>query len=173
MVLVDFVARGLNQGLDSGSQYWVLYGLGAMMGPLLTGHLADRIGFGSSLRLTYLVQATAIVIPAVTVNPAALIVSSVIVGACTPGVVPLVLGRVHELIPHSAVTRRVVWSRVTTSFALFQAASAYGLSFLFARTGGHYFMLFELGSLAAALALGLDLIVAVAARRAAPEKGKT
>src|SRR5258707_13305044 len=48
--LVDFVARGLGQGISAGSQYWVFYGIGATVGPLLTGHLADRAGFGPARR---------------------------------------------------------------------------------------------------------------------------
>src|SRR6201991_4426817 len=32
--LVDFVARGLGQGITAGSHYWVLYGVGATIGPL-------------------------------------------------------------------------------------------------------------------------------------------
>ena len=35
--IVDFVARGLGQGIAAGSRYWVLYGLGAIVGPLVTG----------------------------------------------------------------------------------------------------------------------------------------
>src|SRR3954468_17653365 len=31
--IVDFVARGLGQGIAAGSRYWVLYGLGAIVGP--------------------------------------------------------------------------------------------------------------------------------------------
>jgi predicted MFS family arabinose efflux permease len=55
LFLVDFVARGLGQGVDSGAQYWVLYGLGGVVGPVLTGHLADRAGFGPALRLALLI----------------------------------------------------------------------------------------------------------------------
>ena len=44
--LVDFVARGLGQGIAAGSHYWVLYGLGAIVGPLLTGHSPTEPGLG-------------------------------------------------------------------------------------------------------------------------------
>jgi hypothetical protein len=37
--LVDFVARGLGHGIAAGSHYWVHYGLGATIGPLLTAIL--------------------------------------------------------------------------------------------------------------------------------------
>lgn len=74
--LVDFVARGLGQGIAAGSYYWVLYGIGAVVGPLLTGHLADRAGFAAALRAAFLIEAVAVALPAVTTSPAALIVSS-------------------------------------------------------------------------------------------------
>ncbi len=160
--LVDFVARGLGQGLDTGAQYWVLFGLGAIVGPVLSGHLADRAGFGAALRLAILIQAAAVILPAVTSNPTWLIVSSVLVGAFTPGIVPLALGRIHELLPHDATAQKAAWSAATTSFALLQAVAAYGLTFLFARTGGDYRLLFVIGAGALIAALAIDLIAAVA-----------
>ncbi len=53
--LVDFVARGLGAGIAAGGFYWVVFGLGAMVGPLLTGALGDRIG-----RLLFTVGAAAL-----------------------------------------------------------------------------------------------------------------
>ena len=41
-------------------------------------------------------------------------------------------------------------------FALFQAAGAYGLSYLFERTGGNYTMLFVIGAVAVAASLAVD-----------------
>ena len=155
--LVDFVARGLGQGISAGSHYWVLYGIGATVGPLLTGHLADRAGFGPALRVAFLVEAIAILLPALSSAPAAMIVSSIIVGGFTPGIVPLVLGRIHELLPHSSSSQRAAWAQATTTFALFQAAGAYGLSYLFERTGGDYTVLFVIGAGAVAASLAIDL----------------
>jgi len=163
--IVDFVARGLGQGIAAGSHYWVIYGLGAIVGPLLTGHLGDRAGFGPALRAAFLVEAVAVLLPAVSTAPASLIVSSVIIGGFTPGIVPLVLGRIHELVPHSAEQQRATWGQATTSFALFQAAAAYGFSFLFAHTGGDYLLLFQLGGGAVVLALAIDLVMALTAKR--------
>jgi predicted MFS family arabinose efflux permease len=161
LFLVDFVARGLGQGIAAGSQYWVLYGLGAVIGPLLAGHLGDRAGFGPALRLSFLVEAVAILLPAVSSASLSLIASSVIVGGFTPGIVPLVLGRVHELLPHCSDQQRAAWGHATTSFALFQAAAAYGFSWLFAHTGGDYQPLFAIGGGATVLALAIDLCVSV------------
>jgi predicted MFS family arabinose efflux permease len=164
--IVDFVARGLGQGIAAGSHYWVLYGLGAIVGPLVTGHLGDRSGFGPALRAAFLLEAIAVLLPTVSTAPASLIVSSVVVGGFTPGIVPLVLGRIHELIPHSTEQQGATWSHATTSFALFQAAAAYGFSWLYAHTGGDYLVLFGLGSGAVLLALAIDLAMALTARKA-------
>jgi MFS family permease len=165
LFLVDFVARGLGQGLDSGAQYWVLFGLGAIVGPVLSGHLADRTGFGPALRLAFFVEAVAVLLPALGTGTVGLIVSSFVIGAFTPGIVPLVLGRIHELLPHDAAARKAAWSTATTGFALLQAAGAYGLTFVFTRTGGDYRLLFVIGATAFLLTLGIDLVIGVSALR--------
>jgi len=155
--LVDFVARGLGQGLDSGARIWVLYGLGAMLGPVLAGLLADRIGFRPALRLAFTLEAATVALLAITGSAASLIVSSVIVGALTPSVVPLVLGRIREIALPDAGEQTAAWSIATAAFALGQAAAAYGFSFLFAQTG-NYALLFALGAVAAVVALATDLV---------------
>jgi predicted MFS family arabinose efflux permease len=157
--LVDFVARGLGQGLQAGAEYWVLFGIGAVVGPLLTGHLADRTGFGPALRLAYIAQAVGVLLPLLGLGAPGLIVSSLVVGAFTPGIVPLALGRVHELLAHHPAAHKGAWSKATTSFAVLQAAAAYGLSFLFVQSGGNYRLLFEVGGVALALALAVDPVV--------------
>ncbi|RAO77635.1 YbfB/YjiJ family MFS transporter [Dyella jiangningensis] len=160
--LVDFVAHGLGLGLHAGAAYWVMFGIGALIGPLATGHLADRTGFGPALRLAFLIEAVAVLLPALGLGQFALMVSSVVVGAFTPGIVPLALGRVHELLPHHAEDQKAAWSAATTSFAVLQATAAYGMSFLFAHNGGEYPWLFVIGATAMVLALAIDLVAAVA-----------
>ncbi|MDE2609554.1 MAG: YbfB/YjiJ family MFS transporter, partial [Burkholderiales bacterium] len=162
--LVDFVARGLGLGLQVGAEYWVLFGLGAVVGPLLSGLLADRMGFGRALRLAYLIQALAVSLPAFGLGSAWLMLSSVVVGAFTPGIVPLVLGRVHQLLAHHPAEQKAAWSAATTSFAVMQAIAAYGMSYLFSRQAGDYRLLFVLGVAALLLALAIDLAAPRAAR---------
>lgn len=164
--LVDFVARGLGLGVQTGSAYWVVFGLGALAGPVLTGHLADRIGFGRALRLAYLIEAVAVAMPAVLPGTTWLVISSVVVGAFTPGIVPLALGRIHEVLPHDHAAQKAAWSKATTSFALLQAGGAYGMSYLFAHGGGRYGLLFVVGAVALLLALALDLMTVATKRNA-------
>ena len=167
ILLVDFVARGLGRGIAAGAQCWVLFGLGAMAGPLIAGRLGDRIGFAAALRLALAVQAIGVGMLAVSAGPASLALSSIVVGACVPGVVPLALGRVHELVPHDGEMQRRAWVWCTVAFALGQAAAAYGFSALFALTGGHYPLLFALGAAAFVVALAIDLAAAGVRRRGA------
>ncbi|MCC8404628.1 MFS transporter [Paraburkholderia sp. MMS20-SJTN17] len=161
--LVDFVARGLGKGLDAGAQYWVLYGLGAIVGPLLCGHLADRTGFGPALRVARIIQIVAVAIPVFGLGSIGLMISSVVVGAFTPGIVPLALGRVNELLAHHPGAVKETWSRATTAFAVMQALAAYGLSFVFSATGGDYVVLFAIGAAALIVAQAVDLFVALKA----------
>jgi len=156
--LVDFVARGLGRGIASGAEDWVVYGIGAVVGPVLAGRLADAIGFGTALRVAYVVEAFAVAVLAAGTGTAMLVASSLVVGAFTPGIVPLVLGRVHELADPR--DHKAAWSIATTAFALGQATAAYGCAALFAETGD-YRLLFVLGGGALLLALAIDL----AARR--------
>jgi predicted MFS family arabinose efflux permease len=155
--LVDFIARGLQQGLQTGALYWILFGLGAMCGPLLTGSLGDRIGFRRALRAAFLVQALFVALPAFIGAGPWLMMSSFVIGAFTPGIVPLVLGRVREIIPYQAKMQQMAWSRATLAFALCQAAAAYGFSYIFARTEGAYPLLFAMAATALVLALAVDL----------------
>ena len=162
--LVDFVARGLGQGEQVGAEYWVLFGIGATFGPIIVGHLGDRAGFAHALRLAFLVEIFAVAIPAFSVGQVWLMVSSIIVGMFVTGTVPLVLGRIHELLPHHPAQQRSAWSTATVTFALFQAMAAYALSFVFARSGGDYRILFTIGAAAMMVAFLIDLIAALTDR---------
>jgi predicted MFS family arabinose efflux permease len=159
--LVDFIARGQGEGIKTGSEYWGVFGLGATVGPLVVGHLADRAGFPAALRVAFLLQIVAVAIPALGLGRIWLIGSSFVVGSFVTGTVPLVLGRIHELLPHRLAQQKAAWSHATVGFALSQAVAAYGLSFVFADTGGNYRLLFGVGAAAMILALALDLSTAV------------
>jgi predicted MFS family arabinose efflux permease len=155
--LVDFVARGMGKGVQVGSEFWVIFGIAATLGPLATGRIADRIGFATTLRLAFLLEAGAVAIPAFGLGWVSLILSSVVMGSFVTGTVSLVLGRISELLPHHVEQQKAAWSFATVGFAVMQAAAAYGLSFVFARNGGDYRPLFLIGSAAMVTALALDL----------------
>jgi predicted MFS family arabinose efflux permease len=159
VLLVDYVARGLGRGAGVGASYWILYGLAAIVGPVICGNVADRIGFAAAYRFGLLLQAVAVAILALTGNPLLIGVSTVILGIFTPGIVPLVLGRIHELVPHDHIEQRAAWSRATTAFALFQALGGYGYSYLFTRSHNDYALIFLCGATALGLALLADILM--------------
>jgi len=166
--LVDFIARGRGQGLQVGAQYWVLFGIGATVGPLLAGALADRVGFGRALRVSFIIEALSVAVPALDLGTPWLIASSLVVGAFVTGTVPLVLGRVHEILARHPAQQSGAWQTATVGFALFQAVAAYGLSFLFAASEGNYRLLFWIGTAAMLLAFVIDLLAAAKRRTPMP-----
>jgi predicted MFS family arabinose efflux permease len=155
--LVDFIARGLGRGLASGGRYWIVFGAGALIGPLFAGHLGGRFGFGTLLRAAFIWQAAAIALLLVAVSPPALAISSFVMGMSVPGVVATVIGRTHELVPHDPARQAAAWSFCTLAFALGQAISGYLYSYIFAHSADGYPALFALGATAMLTALVVDL----------------
>lgn len=162
--LVDFIARGLGQGMTAGVSYWLAWGIGAMVGPLLAGHVADRVGFRHALRLSLILQMAGVLLPVLSTAPAALLISSVIIGSFVPGSVVLTLGRARELTPGGQAAQTLTWGRCTAAFAIGQALSAYVYSAIFANFGEVYLTIFMIGGAGFALALIIDLAVAASLR---------
>ena len=155
--LVDFVARGLGAGIATGGRYWILFGAGALLGPLLAGRLADRFGFSASLRSVLLLHAASVGLLVLDHAPIALAISSLVVGSAVSGTVPLVLGQTQERLRQPEAQKRA-WGIATATFALGQAAGGYAYSYLFARSSGDFEPLFLLGSIALLLAALINLL---------------
>lgn len=165
VLLVDYVARGLGRGADVGAFYWVLFGVAAIAGPLVSGPMADRLGAGLAYRLSLALQAGAVALLAVSGHPAAIAAATVVLGIFTAGIVPLVLGRIRELLPHSHKQQQAAWSRATTAFALFQALAGYGYSYLFNHSGQDYALIFLCGAVALVVAFIADTAAALGGRK--------
>ncbi|HEY5226582.1 MAG TPA: YbfB/YjiJ family MFS transporter, partial [Methylovirgula sp.] len=166
--LVDFVARGLNAGEKMGSFFWVIYGLGAMLGPPAYGYVTDRLGAAKAVRLLLALQALALVGLAMTQNLVVLGIFTFIVGSFPPGIVPMTLGWIREIHPNDAARQNIVWSRATIVFAAFQALAGYGYSAVFSHSGGNYALLFEISAAAIVFAFLPDMLIPLLrSRRAA------
>ncbi|PLP98064.1 YbfB/YjiJ family MFS transporter [Cupriavidus pauculus] len=159
MLLVDYVARGLGQGASVGAGYWVLYGIAAIAGPVVSSWLGGRLGFGKGYRIAMVLQGLAVGLLALSHHTAALWAATIVLGAFTPGIVPMVLGRVQDLLPHDPAAQRAAWSRATASFALFQALGGYGYAWLFSHTHENYTLIFTCGAMAMAVAFVADFTV--------------
>lgn len=155
--LVDYVARGLGQGIHAGAGYWVLFGIGAALGPLAAGRTADRLGFRATLRLFLVLQSGAVALAFLDTGLISLSVSSFITGAVVPGIVPLVAGRTQELSGADVRRQRSAWSYATVAFSIGQAGAAYAFSYVFEITG-RYDVLFQASAAAVALAFTIDLL---------------
>jgi len=159
ILLADYVARGLGRGAHVGAFYWILYGVAAIGGPLLAGRVADVIGFRQAYRIALLIQAVATAALAVTGNPIVIGLSTVVLGLLTPGIVPVALGRINEILPRRYDAQRAAWSWATSGFALCQALAGYGYAFLFSHSGENYALIFMCGAGALIVALLLDFLV--------------
>lgn len=95
--LVDYVARGLGQGITVGAGYWVLFGIGAALGPMAAGRTADSLGFRTTLRIFLALLSSAVALAFFDTGTLSLSLSSFVTGAVVPGIVPLIAGRTHEL----------------------------------------------------------------------------
>lgn len=139
---VDFIARELDLGYGVGGTQWILFGLGAMAGPIVVGQIAHRIGFGPAFVTAMAVKAAAVLLPVVETGFLALCVSSIVVGALTPGTATLAAGYVAEL---AGVGRqRASWGLMTSGFAATQAGSASIYATVLGATQSYIF-LFEAG----------------------------
>jgi predicted MFS family arabinose efflux permease len=150
----DYVARGLGRGVTAGGFFWVLFGVGALCGPLLVGLAAERFGFYRSIIGVLTIKSAAIALPLAAQHPVALGISAVTVGAMTPGISALASGRVVELVGYSA--HRKVWGWLTAGFAGASAGVGYLFSFLFDLTHS-YNLLFALGASGVFVAMVLTI----------------
>lgn len=154
--LVDYVARGLGWGTHTAALFWIAYGVGAMAGPIVYGMLTDRLGPTRTGQLALWLQTGVIGLMMISTNHILLIAATVVIGSFPPGIVPIVLGRIHQILPGDAHAQSAVWSRATTVFALFQALAGYGYSYLFAQSGGNHPLLMGIGACALMLAVLAD-----------------
>jgi MFS family permease len=140
---VDYIARGLGDGLAAGGVYWIAFGVSAAAGPYLMGLLADRVGFGTAYVLAMGTKAVGVALPLLSTTPTMLAISSVTVGALISGTTTLCSGWTAEQV--GVMRHRQVWGWMTSAFALTQALGGWGFSFLFTKTAS-YPLLFAVGA---------------------------
>ncbi|HJV87567.1 MAG TPA: YbfB/YjiJ family MFS transporter [Noviherbaspirillum sp.] len=159
---VEYLVHGLGKPVSAGGAYWVVFGLGAALGPPVCGLIADRIGFRKTVIGCLAIKGAAVALPLVSTSTVALLASSLLVGALSPGMGAVVSGRVIEIAGIGGHQRN--WALLTFSYSVLQAAGGHVMATLYATT--HSFtMLFVIG----ASALGLATVVA--SLGSAPQKG--
>ncbi|HEV2677833.1 MAG TPA: YbfB/YjiJ family MFS transporter [Aliidongia sp.] len=158
---VDYVARDLGLGPTWGTVSWLGFGIGAMVGPILVGVLADRLGLGRSLVLAFFVKAVAVALAIVTSAPLALTLSAFLVGALSPGLASLISARLHELVDRQSHGK--AWGLATLGFSAAQAAGGLGMSSAFAATRS-YPPIYGAGALLETVGLALAAWAWISAR---------
>lgn len=160
MYLPDYVVREMGMPLAMGGFFWSMFGLGAAVGPMLTGSLADVFGLKRCLVAGFVLKAFSAILPVWSSSPAALAMSAILMGICTPGVVALVSAYALERV--GPLHHRQVWSMTTSSFAVAQAGG--GALMAYAATHLHsYRALFCASAIAL---LGSTICVALIRERA-------
>lgn len=154
--LVDYVARGLGWGTHTAALFWIVYGMGAIVGPMVYGALSDRVGPALTSHLTIWLQLGAIALMMFSTNHLVLLAATLVIGSFPPGIVPITLGRVQRILAGDAHAQNMVWSKATTVFALFQALAGYTYSYVFAQSGGNHRLLMAIGAGALVIALVAD-----------------
>jgi MFS family permease len=126
---VDYVSRALDLGTTLGAVSWLMFGIGATVGPIVLGAFADQLGLGRTLVLAFLIKAAAVLLPTVTTALPALMLSPLLVGALSPGLASLMSARLAEVYESHGHSR--IWGFATLGFAVAQAIGGYAMSATF------------------------------------------
>jgi predicted MFS family arabinose efflux permease len=152
--LSDLAARGLDLGLLAGSLTWLCFGGGALMGTLLGGRVADRIGGARATRIWLVVQVAAL-LAAWWGTGASLLPAAVLGGFAGVGVSAVTLAWAREVAGEAA---GALWVRCTIVYSIGQAGAAFALAWLFGATGESHAAVFAVGLVLSAGALGFAFV---------------
>ena len=129
----DLAVRGRGLTPSDGAALWLVFGVGALCGPLAAGRTADRYGARTTLWVWLAVQVAALS-AALFSGFVPLAISAASGGFSALGLTAICLARARELAgPASAG----IWVRATASFAVAQAVAGLALAALFRATGSH------------------------------------
>lgn len=165
LFLPSFAALGLHRGIAAGAEIAAWLGIAAMLGPVILGRIADRFGFLRTLGIGYVVMGFGVAIPLLFHAQYALILSALMVGSVGLGSVMLVSGTIAGMVPAARLPGD--WGLATMLYAVTQALVAAMFSHLFHITGS-YALLFEIGTAAIFVAVGMIAVVAMINAKATP-----
>lgn len=118
----DYIHGELHRPLLQAGFFWACFGAGAACGPYLTGVVADRIGLAPTLLGGFTLKALGVALPLVAQGDAALLLSSLLVGFFSPGIVGAASAYALEI--GGAAHHRRNWTVMNVGFSLAQAGGA-------------------------------------------------
>jgi predicted MFS family arabinose efflux permease len=160
--LVDHVARTLDHGLTIGGAVWVAMGGAAVVGPLLSGFLVERVGFAHSIRIACAAMGAATLTAGLTNDAIAVGACGMIVLGFLMAYGAFVAGRVREIVGPRAFTQ--AWALLTVIAGIGQAASTGAFGVLKAMPGGALLMFLIAATLFFA-GLAIEIAMARSARQ--------
>lgn len=158
--LADFIARDLGRGVTSASHFYVIYGIGALIGPLVYAALSPRIGLRTTLRVAFGVQLAAVLLLLAGGDDVTLVLSSFLAGLGMPGLVALFLARSQQIADGDPLRHRALWGLVIVSFSVAQTITAFIVSYLlrvYGENGIGYPLLFVAAAIAVIITFLVDL----------------
>lgn len=156
----DYITHELHRPLAAAGFFWACFGLGAACGPYLTGVIADRFGLTRTLAAAFGLKAFGVALPLLADGTAALLVSSLLVGFFSPGIVGAASSYALEI--GGAEQHRRNWTAMNLCFSLAQAGGASVMVWLMSGRQS-YALLFWISAIA--LAVSALCIVAIALLR--------
>lgn len=145
---VDYIVRGLGQPMGEGALQWSLVGLGALLGTVIWGRLADRIGLNAGLVAVFAALSASIILPVLLPGAAVIIFSSLVFGS-QPGSSAVIASRAQRAMGEASMVP--LWRWMVVSVGTAQIVGGIVLVELFNRTGD-YRPVFLIGGVAMGIA---------------------
>ena len=145
---VDYLVRDIGNPLEFGSTQWVLVGLGGLVGTILWGKLADKIGLNISLVLVFLILASSAVLPLILTSLISITLSSLFFGS-QPGSAAIIAGRAQLATGKNSMVK--LWRYMVLAVGTSQIIGSFFLVTLFNLTN-NYTLIFAIGGTAFAIA---------------------
>lgn len=143
---VDYIVRELRMPFSYGGFFWAVFGIGAALGPFFTSGIGHRFGVKNALLAAFVLKAFGVFLPVLSSSIFAIFLSSLIVGAMTPGTVTLVA--LYTLHGAGESLYRHTWNAMTLAFALSQALFSYSMAYVAANYLQSYEPLFIFSAIA-------------------------
>ncbi|WP_342527821.1 YbfB/YjiJ family MFS transporter [Chryseomicrobium sp. FSL W7-1435] len=118
----------------SGTDVWALVGLAAVPSTMVWAFVGSRFGWMKSFFVLLVIQATGVLLPALSESPASFYLSALLFGATFMGVTVLVASYAREKFPHASAR---ILSVLTVTYALGQMIGPILASSLAEQTGSY------------------------------------